>query len=542
MPSFNVRTIESKLFGTVEADDQTRWFETFAGTGISMPVSIDSTVLDLIADELEIDAEGLVADADRYCQGLFREKAQGLGGSQLGDLGEVLAFLISRAIPGREIVRVVSWKPGKGLSLKGGRFPRPDFIVRENGRSAALEVKTTEAFDFIQLRDMLKKHTQLKPCAAVARCRENALEQLGFVGGNVVSQPHSLKIKGGRFVPFPVGQGIAVAVLATDGRVNSLRSDRRYRTPPACRNATQTRGCWSCVGPDDHIVLVTMPNDPGKLSLAGEPGNGDIRWFEAYQRWARALHSREPRGVQVATSALSTAVDDWVGPRDVPSERAVLKGFWGSYLGDVTRRYGLEIAVPSAFGDLAATEPSFGWERTELPEAPVREMTFDEIRRSLTQPRSVQTQWLAAQVPNTRQETETLSIGVTDTEVRITLLTDAWWRYRAIETEREASSSAARLVSLALTLSGWESTISHMPMKAISASVGDIKVALGWTVGSGIATPDVWQSLPMWPFIFHPRFGLRWPSLLAIGDSRAAVRVWPDGRADLRVSRSAWGE
>lgn len=509
-----------------------------------MPVSIDSAALDLIADELEIDAEGLVADADRYVQGLFREKAQGLGGSQLGDLGEVLAFLVNRAIQGRQILRVVSWKHGKDRPLKGGRFPRPDFIVRENGRHAALEVKSTEAFDFIQLRDMSKTYTQLKPCAAVARCRNNALEQLGFVGSNVVPQPHLLKIKGGNSVPFPVGQGIAVAVLATDGRVSSLRTDGRYRTPPACRNAPRTRGCWSCVGPDDHIVLVTMPNDPGRLSLAGEPGNGDIRWFEAYQRWARALHSREPRGVQAATSVLSTAVDDWLGPRDAQRERAVLKGFWGSYLGDVTRRYGLEITVPSAFGDLANTAPSFGWERAELPESPVRETTFDEIRGALTQPRNGQSQWLAARVPSEQQETETLSLGLTETEVRFALLTDIWWNDGIIETEREASSIAARLVSLALTLSGWAGPIgdfSHMPMKAISANVGDAKVSLGWTVRSAITSPDAWRPLPLWPFMFHPRFGLSWPPLLAIGDSRAVVRVWPDGRADLRVSRSAWG-
>ncbi len=62
--------------------------------------------MELIADELELDAEGLAADASRYVGGLYRPKARGMGGSQLGDFGDVITFLLNRS-SGSEIVRLI---------------------------------------------------------------------------------------------------------------------------------------------------------------------------------------------------------------------------------------------------------------------------------------------------------------------------------------------------------------------------------------------------------------------------------------------------
>jgi hypothetical protein len=67
-----------------------------------------------------------------------------MGGSRLGDLGEVVAFLVYRSLM-QEVIRVVSWRPGRGQAVKGARFPQPDFIVGEGDSLAALEVKTTGA-------------------------------------------------------------------------------------------------------------------------------------------------------------------------------------------------------------------------------------------------------------------------------------------------------------------------------------------------------------------------------------------------------------
>lgn len=126
MPTFEVRQIEVPLFGVVEAPNQAPWLNAFPAATATTRVQVDAAALDTIASDLELDAEGLAADAERYVNGSYRAKARGMGRSRLGDLGEILTFLVNR-MPGQEIVRVVSWNAGIGQAIKGSRFPQPDF-------------------------------------------------------------------------------------------------------------------------------------------------------------------------------------------------------------------------------------------------------------------------------------------------------------------------------------------------------------------------------------------------------------------------------
>ncbi len=155
MPIFEVKQIQVPLFGVVEEMNQAQWLATFANSPMTIQVQVDAAALNLIADDLGLDAEGLAADAERYVNGKYRTKARGMGGSQLGDLGEILTFLLSR-VNAQEIVRVVSWRAGAGQAVKGARFPQPDFIIKDASGLAALEVKSTEAFDFVHFRDAKK--------------------------------------------------------------------------------------------------------------------------------------------------------------------------------------------------------------------------------------------------------------------------------------------------------------------------------------------------------------------------------------------------
>ncbi|MBA2664503.1 MAG: hypothetical protein H0U74_19605 [Bradymonadaceae bacterium] len=174
MTSFKVKKIQTPLFGVVEATNKDPWHQAFSNSGTTTNIELDDDALDFIADELERDAECLAKDAERYVRGLYRAKTRGMGGSQLGDFGEVLALLLNLG-DCREVFRVVSWQRGQGQPIKGSRFPQPDFLVKQAGSLCALEVKSTEAFKFVDLRDTPKKWTQLKPCGAVAKCRSEAL-------------------------------------------------------------------------------------------------------------------------------------------------------------------------------------------------------------------------------------------------------------------------------------------------------------------------------------------------------------------------------
>ncbi|MDY7226984.1 hypothetical protein [Hyalangium rubrum] len=547
MTTFNIKQINVPLFGVVENPNQVPWHTAFAGTGNLVPVSIDTTALDFIADELELEATDLIAGAERYVQGHFRSKARGLGGSQLGDFGEVLTFVINRAVPGREILRVFSWRPGASPVAKGSRFPQPDFIVRDNGQLSALEVKSTEAFNY---QDLLptRRWTWLQPCSYVSPRRDEALQQLGYSGQTLTPQQHSLEIQNGMVVPFPVSQGRAVVVLAHDGRVSALRNDSRYKTPPDCRGATPPRDCWSCVAKGHDAVVVSMPNMPGWLSL-GDDGKGEQgHWFRAYQRWTQALRTREMSAAQRTSSELATAVNAWLEGERPERDGQILRAFWGSYLGDALRHHGLNVELGTALPDLGKVAPAFNWEPVPMTEPPVREGSMEELQRALAEgPEKTSTRWFSTRVPSSegsKQETETLALGLTEQAIVFNFVSRAWWHGRELERDEEASQVAARIVSLAQDLWRGNAYVRHpqsIPLRRIVVRVGDREILFGWKPET---SPDGWwrrwEQLLWADAHFWPYQDPSWYGLLAHDDSRVRLRVHRDGRADLRVLRSVW--
>lgn len=540
VPTFEVKQVTVPLFGVVEAPNQAAWFSAFAAASATTQVQVDEAALNLIAEELELDADGLAADAERYVSGQYRAKARGMGGSRLGDLGEVLTFLMNR-VPSREIVRVVSWRAGANQPVKGSRFPQPDFIVTDaSGSAAALEVKSTEAFDFITLRDTPKKWTWLQPCSSVAGCREQALPQLAYVAGALTPQQHSLVLRAGTVVPFPVGKGVGAAVIAVDGRTSGLRSDPKFRTPKSCRQAS--RDCWSCIPPACHFVLVTMPNAPGLLSLAGAGGGGSAGWLRAYQRWSQALRARDIFAVRRTVAELAEGVTTWLTSPDL-AEPDVLRAFWGSYLLDAMRSRGLDVEVPGQLGDLGRSGLGFDWSPAALAEPTNREATIEEIAGVIANGRESLVPFaMSARLRRDDRAADSLSVAVSSEFVEFRLASNVWWTTGAVETIESASTVATRLFSVALEASGFPVPADGgaVPLRELVAQVGDLPIRLGWESKPAAPRSASWRSwLRHWPFWFEadPWPWPPWPVLLALGDPRVRLRVLRDGRADLRVGK-----
>lgn len=535
MPTFEVKQIQVPLFGVVEASNQEPWFTSVSGTTALTRVQLDSAALDFIANDLELDAEGLAGDAERYVNGSYRAKARGMGGSRLGDLGEVLTYLVNRT-HGQEVVRVVSWRAGTGQAVKGSRFPQPDFILKNTSGLAALEVKSTEAFDFVDLRDTTKKWMHLQPCSRVNGCREQALPQLGFVAGTFTPQQHNLVVQAGHVVPFPVGKGIAAAVLAVDGRTNALRSEAKYMTPPACRSAN--RKCWSCLPEQCHIVLVTMQNAPGVLSLAGAAGEGSTVWFRAYQRWSQALAAHDLLAVRSSLRNVVDSVTSWLDLIE-DSKVNVIRSFWGSYLHDAMRSRGFNVEVPQLFGNLSQQDLDFEWAPAPVAEPEIREASVEDVVHLVSRNQgSVEPFSMSVRLRRNDQDLGTISVRSIGDYIEFHLMSEIWWTQREVETEKSASLITSRLLSFALEVSDWPDLMNDVdiPLRAVSALVGDTELLLGWESKAAMPRSALlrswWRDWPFW-FEIAP-----WPILLAYGDPRARVRITPDGRAKLRVLRT----
>jgi hypothetical protein len=468
----------------------------------------------------------------------------GLGGSQLGDFGEVLAFLLHRAA-GRELVRVVSWRAGPGQVISGNRFPQPDFIVRESGRQSALEVKSTEAFDIKHLLAVNQRRYP-KPCSGVSGCREDALEQLGYVGDNITPQEHSLCLQNGEVVPFPVDHGIAVAVLVHDGRTKFLRHDARFLSPKECREATTVRDCWRCVAEDHDAVVVTMRNKPGWLVVGHTHGAGED-WFRAYVRWRRAVLGHDFLAAEASSADLALAVTRWV-ERDRPAgEARLLRAFWGSYIGDIERRHGLEIggrAGNTSLPTLADVEPDFHWRPEPISDHRVTMIYDEQFRAFASRPLGERERgWYTIHARLESPGERGFSVHIGDEGITFTLFSTLWWSRQTIEDDEQAGRIAAYLISLALDGPRSTAQMGPLPVRRVAARIGDRDVQLGWCLRS-IQRPEddteLWLWWLRWIHLFSPKSPPRWVNDLLAGDLRVRLRVFKDGHADLRVQNDVW--
>lgn len=551
--SYDFRTKELRvpLFGVVEADDEEPFWAAFADpAAVQRVVSIDDDAMDIVAEDLELDAEGVARDASRYVRGEYRSKARGLQGGRLGDFGEVVSFLINRAVQGREVVRVLSWR-ANGLPVKGNAFPQPDFLLHEGGQTGALEVKSTEALDFQALRQV-NKWMRLRPCVGVGHCREEALRQLGYVNGQTAAQQHALVIRDGKVVPFPADFAVASAVLARDGRLDGLRNDDRYKAPRACRESLNPRNCWSCLGAEDgphHVVITELRNAPNRLPLV-PPGERGGAWLSAYRAWTQAMWARAPHAARHATPPLVHATVEWLeGVHLEERDRNILLAFWGSYLRDVAADRGL--AVPDdliRLSNLAEAAPHLGWEPLEPPQPQVVETSREQLFQ--VWPRIAEGREVAAfsfRGSSTRDAedlADTFTIRVDASGWALSCLSREWWLGLVLEDDG-AARIAARLVGVALAMGRWvplEDDGRHfpVPLRRASLRVGESEVHVGWAVKSITRSPDAWRRWPFrgppwWFWPPEPEGSPLWLGLLATGDRRVRLVVLPDGRGLLRV-------
>jgi hypothetical protein len=309
VPVFCGRRLQLGLF---DVDDETKRLDAFASceSTETLRVEVDEQSLALIADNMGLHADSIVAEAASYVSGEFRAKAKGFSGSRLGDFGEILTYLV-RSNDGESIERVDDALDAADL----GGYPRPDFITLIRGQLNGVEVKSTEAVDYQDLLDLhrlpadSRHHCQLKPCRALKPLRDDALRQLGFTNEVTATQ---VVVHSGAVLPFPIKKGIAVGVLVRDGRIDSLVPDqRRFRTGPVC--VRQARNCWLCLGTDKSqaaAIMVEMPNEPGRLPILDDAGQG-AEWFAAYRNWRQALWAFVPGSAAIKGSALLAATRAW---------------------------------------------------------------------------------------------------------------------------------------------------------------------------------------------------------------------------------------
>ena len=539
MPDFHVRQVAVPLFGVVEVPVREPFHGTFAdATWPEGSWRIDDDVLDNIAVEFDEDLEGSASELRRYCSGRFRSKTKGPSGNRLGTIGEALVWL-SLDGPSGKLLRVVDWKPAGGTAIKGVRYVQPDFIERDGSVDAAVEVKSTEQVQFRHMTEV-RNWQQILACAGVAACRSAALEQLGASG--TPTPLHRLELQGGEIIPFPVGRGSAIAVLARDGRIDTLRADPRYKTPPACRTAKPARDCWRCMAPNGNnadLTLVRMDNSPDRLPLVGGGGERAAGWTEAYFQWTRALWARDEGQVGRRARELAGLTEYWLDealPRG--ADPVPLLAFWGSYLLDAASQRGLAgAAAESPLPTLADWAGENAWSRCP-PEEPASQTVAPEqfgsspaflsrgqLRRLRIQPSSG-AQSVLVDIDSNRCESRVL-----DPEISL----------RQEMTLPAAEKLAAQAAAAALVAAGWldpgalTDTTLRVPLRKVYATLGEARRDLGWAL--------IWQApeesepyhyiRAWWHYLRHPfwrPFRFEWGFPLGPGPA-LRVRVTRSGRA-----------
>lgn len=508
---FKLYRLKTALFGK-KVDDQEEFRKSFSTKRTSQTITIGQIEMEMIADDLELDVEGVAYTASRYVNGRFRPKTKGLSGAVLGDFGEVIVYLLKKS-DGIEITRVVSYQAAENQTIKDNRFPQPDFLTGSGSSLQALEVKSTQALDF-QALQTVNHWKHLQPCNRVAHCKKEALPQLGYLNKKKVNLRHKLKLFGGKYVPFPVDAGEAVACLAIDGRLNSLILDKRYKTPPDCRKKERT--CWKCIK-SVHGFVVEMPNAPGFLALPGSDGYAS-GWHYAYRRWSQALWARDSFATEASLKLLMMKTVKWseTFPED---DKIELLAFWSSYLKGAMSTRGINIPLSEAF----ESSPEEASEAVDVPI--VEKVDFVDLPRLVNSAKSSELPRYYSSAIGDSTSTATLSVVVLEEELIITLCSKFWWEESQELSEDQANETMSQLFRVANQLSGLPTDFVS-PFRAVIAKVlvDTTTIQIGWHAE---ISSDFW-----YPSKYF-RWGLQYHLLFRC----FRMFVFPDGRARIKVRR-----
>lgn len=535
---FRVREIEIPLFGVIEkGHPPEELFRRFAEHATTSKLVVDNNVYEIVADQLELDSEGVVYDLRRYVNGEYRSKSKGPGGNRLGDFAEVVTFLYLRRQ--MDIARVVGWKAAGGQVIKGGEFIQPDFVVSQGPLQGCLEVKSTEALEY---RDLLRmSHWRgLKPCKNIKPLRAEALRQLAYDQNGKAWQPeHFLKV-GKKAVPFPTDFAIAVAVLVRDGRLDDLEADKNYKTPPVC--SSLGRNCWSCLRVDDddaaHVTLVRMTTDPCGVASSGDesrPRHGSERsWFGAYRRWEEAIWSRESDAVKATADRLDMHTREWFAEalQNQPdaARRRTAERFeeaWLQYMSEAAAQRGLEDAAPEA------ARGRFDVQQVQRRRPRVIRGAREEvIADSPVEPTEV-SRYNVELLEHDNFGRSTVAVERSRDLLDMRMCSGAWWSDRTIE-DYEAAVIARNLLRFGLQMERSRLANEHLPLELdrVLEPWGNRRELVGWAIRPW------WRSAASDWGRFFGRQGSSPPSWLpaVFGDAqRARLFVFPDGRAHLRV-------
>ncbi|MEX3694220.1 hypothetical protein AB3X91_37800 [Paraburkholderia sp. BR14263] len=537
MAIFTIKRINTPLFGSVQQGGEP-WHAEYSAAGIHTHINIDDHSLDAVCAALGLDGSAATSDAERYVTGRYRECADGMHGTALGDFGEILTYLLLRK-DGFEVFRIKSYtNESNDEEEEGRKFPTPDYIVIRDEEPIAYEVKSTEGLQYLALHQTAKRWTYLQPCSSIAVCRKRALPQLGWVAGKFNIQKHKLRQRNGEIVPFPSKAGTAVAVVVFDGRLDQLRGNaKKYKTPADCRK--ENRDCWTCVPKGQHIEHVTMPNSPGKLSFSGGSNENAIDVLRAYERWKQALDIYDVAAARHTLEKLLGALEGWFGSNET-NEPETLRDFWSVYLRDSMRARGMKtnLEMPSSASDLqrygvAAQGLQDVTETREVEQAAHATMvqeavaSFDHRVKASTEARDS---------PDRRV---TMSMSATVEKLDFWLMSHSWWEGRTIDDEQTSIAVADDLLVLVLEAIGGTpryKPVRGLQMTELTARVGETTLQFGWSLKQAYVARSVTDryndSRKIHPSAWHILL-----DVLESGDPRAMLTVMRDGRARLRIGR-----
>jgi len=514
---FNAKKISANLLDKQSGESYWKDYST-AKVGF---IELDDHALSVVASRLELEVDCVAKDIYNFVNGSYREKTQAPGGSRVGDFGESIALLLALELCDRgeltQVVRVVSYRMVGKKAKKGEReYPIPDFLIRKDLAVGCLEVKTTTVPDYHRL-SMAKRNVQIAQCLSVESLRLKTLRQLAYSkDGNPVTMKHQVQVIDETFCPFPSDFGIGVAVSILDGRMMWLRQERKLRTPAPCSKFG--RNCWNCMdssnGPVDMSVA-WMHNSPGILKMVGSRGFGKL-FMPAYSRWEQSLWCRHEGLVSEFSVILRRVLYGWVQELGLPPDaREAFLGSWIDHIHGAAAQYGLNGGFnPSDFRDVR---------RLDLQSEPAFEMVdirkIPSILESLLEADETSGRFCAEHEISHLGVAVVLTVSATVVDVR--WCGSHWRRGTVVDSHGEAKKVVAELMNVL-----WEGTGPFWNMEEIVATVFGSSVRLGWRVTEN---DQNWtgfdRSMPRW---FH------W---LALGDSRAILRVFTDGRAQLTIRR-----